>query len=691
LYREVLQLQPDNADALHLLGFIAYQTGHAASAADLVQRAIAVRPGQSQWHNLLGLAYASLGRDPEALATYKRAIELNPDPEFYNNLGILHKTHGRVSEAIAAFKTATERDPAFADAHYNLGNVYAIDGKPVEAQMCFERALEANPSHAHALAALGQVLIASGRHAESAPILQKALSLLPNDAGLYCDLGDALEKLKRLEEASGAYRNALRLNPKLARAWYSAGFVESALRAYPIAMACFRKALEIRPDWHEAQHNLARAHFEMGEVDEALALFRKAAEGSVPALPDAMIAVVIPGSPASDNQAILDARMAWANRYLPSSPPRYKTSTRQGPLRIGYFSSFFHHDNWMKPVWGLINQHDRDAFEIHLFSSVPASKIGPGYRAHDSDRVHDISGLSNQGAVRQIAEAAVDVLVDLNGYSDMRRLPLFSLRPAPVIAGWFNIFATTGMRCYDYLIGDDQVIPAEEERFYTEKILRVPGSYLSFEVGYAVPGVVDPPCLFGSPVAFGCLAPQYKITPEVIATWCQILADCPGATLLLKSKALGSQSVAEYVTAEFSKRGVASERLRLEGPADHFAFLEAYNRIDIALDTFPYNGGTTTTEAIWQGVPVIAFWGDRWVARTSASILRAANLGRFVADSRDAYIALAVQLAKSSGTLANLAGIRGNMRSDLLQSSACDTAGFARAMERLYREMAQSL
>lgn len=687
LYREALQLQPDNADALHLLGLIAYQTGHAEPAAELVQRAIALRPGQSQWYNLLGLAYAGLGRDSDALAAYGRAIELNPQPEFYNNLGILHKNHARIMDAIIAFKAAIARDSGFADAHYNLGNAYAMDGKPEQAQGCFERALQLNPLHVHAMAALGQMMITSGRHAESVPIFEKALSLMPNDAGLHCDLGDALEKLQRLQEASAAYRNALRLEPHLARAWYSAGFVESAMRAYPIAMTCFRKALEIRPDWHEAQHNLAKAHFEMGEVDEALALFRKAAEGPLPELPAAMIAVVIPGSPASDNQAILDTRLAWANRYLPSIPPRHITHRRQGPLRIGYFSSFFHRDNWMKPVWGLINQHDRERLEIHLFSTVPASRIGPGYHAHASDRIHDIGGRTNQAAAQQIAGAELDLLVDLNGYSDMRRLPLFALRPAPVIVGWFNMFATTGMRCYDYLIGDEQVIPAEEERFYSEKIVRVPGSYLSFEVGYAVPEVVDPPCFSGAPIAFGCLSPQYKITPEVISTWSYILEQCPGTTLLLKSKALGSQSVVECVATEFNKRGIASERLRLEGPADHFSFLEAYNRIDIALDTFPYNGGTTTTEAIWQGVPVVSFWGDRWVSRTSASILRSANLGEFVAESRETYIALAVALANNSGTPTRLAEMRRNMRSNLRKSAVCDTSGFARSMEGLYREI----
>jgi predicted O-linked N-acetylglucosamine transferase (SPINDLY family) len=691
LYTQVLQSQPENADALYLLGLTAHQTGDPGRAAKLIERAIARRPKQAHWHNILGLAYTNLDRDAEAQAAFERAISLDTQPEFWNNLGLLHKTHRRIAEAETAFVAAIGRDPKFADAHYNLGNLYVADRKSAEARASFERALQANPAHAHALAAMGQLLSGSGEPGEAVPMLEKALSLLSNDAGLYCDLGDALEKLQRLKEASAAYRNALRLDPKLRRAWYSAGCVESASGAYPIAMVCFGKALEIQADWHEAQHNLARVHFEMGEVDEALALFRKAAQGPVPELPDAMIAVIIPGSPASDNQAIREARQAWADRYLPSPQPRNLARERGSTLRIGYVSSFFHRENWMKPVWGLINKHDREGFEIHLFSGAPASASGPGYRAQPSDRFHDISGVTNEGVAQQIADAEIDVLVDLNGYSDMRRLPLFALRPAPVIAGWFNTFATTGMRYYDYLIGDDQVIPAEDERFYTEKILRVPGSYLTFEVSYPVPDVVGPPCGSGSPIAFGCLAPEYKITPEVIATWSRILQDCPTTTLLLKSTALKDANVVAYVTARFDKCGIASSRLQLEGPADHFEFLKAYNRIDIALDTFPYNGGTTTTEAIWQGVPAVSFWGDRWVSRTSASILRAGNLGRFVADSRDDYVKLAVQLANDSRTPEFLTSLRRNMREDLRRSSVCDTAGFARAIEAVYRQMMHRL
>jgi predicted O-linked N-acetylglucosamine transferase (SPINDLY family) len=284
----------------------------------------------------------------------------------------------------------------------------------------------------------------------------------------------------------------------------------------------------------------------------------------------------------------------------------------------------------------------------------------------------------------EIEQMEIDLLVDLNGYSTMGRLPLFAMRPAPVIAGWFNMYATTGIDNYDYLIGDDVVIPLEEEIFYCEKIVRVPGSYLTFEVTYPVPPVVDPPCLTNQTITFGCLASQYKITDEVIEVWSRILQQVPDSLLILKNGALGAPGVQDFVHRRFERHHVSPTRIQLKGPSNHYQFLESYGEIDIALDTFPYNGGTTTTEAIWQGVPVVAFSGDRWVARTSASILQSAGLGELVGNGVEEYVSLAIRLADSPDRLSDP---RRNMRSRLLESAVCDTRSFARNMERLYSQM----
>lgn len=499
------------------------------------------------------------------------------------------------------------------------------------------------------------------------------------------------QRAGRLDQALAAYQEVLGAEPTHGEALTGLCQVLNALDRSDEAVPFLDRALgfEIEPDW-QTQLDAGWRCFQLGQVDQALAVFQHATAGSCPEPAHTSIAAIVPGSPQSDNQAILEARRTWAERYVPSArPARFMRRLQSGgaPLRVGYVSSFFQDYNWMKPVWGLINQHDRRYFQIHLFSDCPERQIQHGYRRRPEDHFYDISGLSNQAVADRIVHTGIDLLIDLNGYSHAHRLRLFGLRPAPVIVGWFNIYATTGMSCFDYLIGDDVVIPPEEEKYYCERIVRVPGSYLTFEVGYPVPEVAVQPCSIKGRFTFGCLAPLYKITEGVVAAWSRILQGAPNSVLSLRNSALASPEAVEYVRMLFQGHDIPPERYRLGGPAEHYDFLQTYHHIDVALDTFPYSGGTTTTEAIWQGVPVVTFHGDRWVARTSASILRAANLGQFVGRGLEDYVSTAIRLANSPDSAELLGDLRRNMRSRLRQSPVCDTAAFARDMERIYKQM----
>jgi predicted O-linked N-acetylglucosamine transferase (SPINDLY family) len=252
---------------------------------------------------------------------------------------------------------------------------------------------------------------------------------------------------------------------------------------------------------------------------------------------------------------------------------------------------------------------------------------------------------------------------------------------------WFNMFATSGLSGLDVIIGDDHVVLADEEPYFTERVVRVPGSYLTFEVNYPVPDVAPAPSLRRPAISFGCLAPQYKITVDVVEAWSRILKQCPGTSLLLKNVILGEPSARAYLLDLFGQFSVPPGQIILEGPAEHFAFLERYADIDIALDTFPYNGGTTTMEAIWQGVPVLTFWGDRWASRISASILREAGLGDYVTDGVEQYVERAIALAEDPSTPERLQTLREQSRDRLRSSTACDVAAFAGHMESLFCEL----
>jgi protein O-GlcNAc transferase len=619
-YRRVLWTKPDHPDALYLFGCLLQQTNNHLGARDVLRSAVAASPEQSEYHYALGLALSAMHDHEEAARVFERAVALDPQ-------------------------------------------------------------------NADAFAALGRALrILDAKSKDAAAHLQRAFKLSPVDSALGCDLADSLLDLGRLSEAANTYQQVLNLDQNLARAWYGCGCAENTRQEYGAARDCFARAVLLEPDWLEARHNLGRALYELGRVSEAFEEFSPCAQMDRDGAEQsrAVMAVIAPGVLALDNAAVLAVRRNWAQRDIRVAASLHKQPNRHRPLRVGYVSSFFHCEHWMKPVWGLINQHDRGVVEVHLFGDGPLSRIQHGYSTRQEDRFFDTSQMSNGEVVALVEQCGIDVLVDLNGYSNMRRLPLFARHPAPATVGWFNMYATTGMHGFDFLIGDGVVMPADEEQFYLEKVLRVPGSYLTFEVGYPVPDVALSRTGPGNEVVFGSLASHYKISDEVMAAWCAILRTAPACKLLVKNKQMGTRSGREDFTRRLEAHGIALDRVELDGPEVHFDFLKAYERIDVVLDTFPYNGGTTTTEAIWQGVPVITFHGDRWASRTSASLLRAGGLGEFVASDVDGYVRLAVELAHGGDTRKLLGDLRRTMRSQLRASPVCDTRGFARHMEQLY-------
>lgn len=558
----------------------------------------------------------------------------------------------------------------------------------------YRRVIKTEPLHREAPLRLAEVLLAQGRPRKAIPVLEAATNCLPDDAELHRALADTLQVQGDRARAIDAYRRAVELDPNLEDAWWGLGCALAALDDHAAAADSFRRLTALRPDHGQAWHNFGKSVFSLGQTDAALDAYRKAAvvlPAELRCVALGTIATVIPGSATSENRAILEARRAWAEQCLLTRPagqvfPNPSAETGR-PVRLGYVTSFFDKRNWMKPVWGMLENHDRAKFEIHVFSDGPGPDPQNGYHQDPRDRIHNVIGLSNDALARLIGEQAIELLIDLNAYSRPARLPLFALRPAPVQLAWFNMFATSGMACFDYLVGDAHVIPPDEEAFYTERVVRVPGSYLTFQVPYAVPDVVPAPCVKRGYLTFGCLAPQYKISTEVVGAWSRILKARPETRLVLKNTMLGMPSGRDFVRDNFAQFGISADHLDLDGPDEHFTFLERYNEIDIALDTFPYNGGTTTMEAIWQGVPVLGFAGDRWAARISASLLREAGLGEFVAPNLDAFVAQAIVLAGDPETPARLDALRRSLRDRLRAAPVCDVAGFTRNMEEIYSQL----
>jgi protein O-GlcNAc transferase len=504
------------------------------------------------------------------------------------------------------------------------------------------------------------------------------------DAHAWLAEADRLHLASQLGPSVAHYREALARDASLFEAWYGLGFALGAAEQHGAAIEALRAALALQPDAARLRVNLGESLFALGHVSEAVREYQRAAtEGDPEARELAFrnIACIAPGDPALDNLAVMHARRRWAEAAsIRPARPDWQPGEK---LRIGYLSSFFGARNWMKMFMGAINAHDRDRFEVHLIATGDLPSAGSGYRDHPDDRIWEIGDISNAELAGHIANARLDILVDLNGYSDLARMPVLLHRAAPIQISWANMYATTGFPTVDCVVGDPWTIPPEEEQFCVERVRRVPLTYLAFDVSYQVPDVAPSPWASTGQVTFGSLMSAYKITEQVIESWSRILKGVPQSRLLLRNRALSEASNRADILTRFTANGIDAARLMLEGGGEHLEFLRTYDRIDIALDAFPYNGGTSTAEALWQGVPLLTFNGDRWASRTSRSILMAAGLRDWVAADQSGFEAMAIRLGL---TPEGLAMIRAGLRRKVAESSACDTVGLCRALEEIYRQ-----
>jgi protein O-GlcNAc transferase len=503
------------------------------------------------------------------------------------------------------------------------------------------------------------------------------------------DEADRAHLEKRYAEAVELYRLALARDPALFEARYGLASACASRLEYGDAIAGYRSALAQRPHNAILRVNLASALFALGYVTDAVRNYQIAAaadDAEVRAMALRNLACIAPGDPALDEQAILAIRQTWAAleaQNISAHRPQHTSGER---LRIAYCGSFFGDRNWMKMYMGVLNAHDRDRFEVNLIVDGALPTAASGYCDRDSDRIWQVAGVANADLARHIAAANIDVLINLNGYSHQTRLPLLLHRCAPIQIAWNGMYGTTGFPYVDALISDEEALPAGCDRHYTEPIHRVRHSYLPFHVFYDTPEVSSPPSLRSGHITFGSLNSAYKLTPETLQAWSQILIAVPGARLLLRNASLDHGSNRVELLARFAGLNIPAERLVLLGAAEHTEFLRTYAQIDIALDTFPYNGGTTTVEALWQGVPVLTINGDRWAGRTSRSILCAAGLSEWIAADVPGFVALATQLAH-----ADLATARDRQRAKIAASPACDPASLCRELEAFYMSEVQRL
>ena len=725
LYRQILAANPSHADSLNQLGILAYQFGQMPAAADLFGRAAAAGR-QPTFHYHHGLALQEMGRLDEAEAAYGRTLAIQANhPRAHNNLGNIHQSRGQSEQAVAAYRQSIRQQSNFAEAHYNLGMSLQALGRPDEAAASYRKALALKPDYAEGHNNLANILLEQGRLDEAIESYRQALAQDAQLPEAHLNLGGALQRQGRLEEAKTSFERALAIQPADYNPHYSMGNVLQEMGRAGEALPFYQRALAIKPDLAPGYSNLGNALALMGRLDEAVAAFEKAIalqpdlapahmnlgavlqdQGKMEAAEASFrqALAVQPGDAdagsnllinmtyrgAASPAALFAEHVAWGEtqgaRWPGKPAPHLNKKDPDKRLRVGFVSGDLKTHSVAFFLEPLLRARDRAAVEVFCYSEVMNPDATTMRLRGLSDHWRQAVGAGDAALAEQIRSDRIDVLVDLAGHTNRNRLPTFAAKPAPVQATWLGYPNTTGVAAIDYRIVDPITDPpGEADAFAVEKLVRLEDGFLCYAAPADAPEVAAAPFLVNGFTTFGSFNNPTKLSDETIRLWASLLVRVPDARLLLKGKPFADEAARNLALARFAANGIGADRLVLrswlQGTGSHLA---TYAEVDIGLDPYPYNGTTTTCEALWMGVPVVTLSGDRHAARVGASLLARVGLSDLVATSPESYAEIAVRLAEDAARLSDL---RQSLRPLMQASTLCDAPAFARRFETALRTM----
>ena len=474
----------------------------------------------------------------------------------------------------------------------------------------------------------------------------------------------------------------------LGRAFLAEGRLGEAVQAY-------RRALAVKPELADAHYCLANALWNQGDITGALASYRNAIElAPSHAAARSNLAFTLNYDAGASPSEILSAHRAWAGLFHRSEALQQSYANSRKPtrrLKIGYVSGDLREHAVSSFFEPLLTSHDRRAFEIFCYSSLEAAdedKISARLRSH-SDHWIRIFRRTDESAAARIRRDRIDILVDLGGYTTRSRIKIFALKPAPIQVTWLGYLNTTGLPAMDYRVTDATIDPVgEADRFNSERLVRLETGSFCYRPYDRAPPVAAPPALEAGHVTFGSFNDLPKLTFDVVRMWAKVLHAVPRSRLVIKTEQMRDAPTADMLRLRFASEGIAAERVDLlpwRVRTEHH--LARYALVDIALDPFPFNGVTTTCEALWMGVPVVTLRGDRAYGRVGASLLGAVGLTRFIAEEPDDYVKKSIELSRS---LDRLKILRSTLRDLMRGSPLCDGSKFACAMEHAYHRMWRS-
>lgn len=503
-------------------------------------------------------------------------------------------------------------------------------GKLSQAKAMYQQILQREPKQADALHLLGLIEHQRGNHERGLSLIHQAVEARPQDASMHFNLANMLQDLGKLDDAIASFQRSLALQPDDVATLIGLGTALRDMGRLDEADVCYRQALARQPDCAEAHYNLGNVLLSQNQLAQAVASFREALRlqpGNDGAYSNLLFTLLnLPGFPPD---ALFAEHLGYAERFeSPLKPLWQKHGNVPDParrLKIGYVSGDLRQHPVAHFIEPILAHHDKTVVEVFAYYNHDHLDAVTDRLAAYFDHWLDCRAIDDDALAARIRRDGIDVLVDLSGHTALHRLLVFARKPAPVQVTWFGYIGTTGLSAMDYRLTNAFMDPPGlTERYHSETLVCLPGSGIAYSPDPACPEVNELPALRSGALVLGSLNTLSKINPAVIRLWARVLKALPQASLMLGN--VSNTEAAQRLTDSFAAEGIEASRLQLQPTLSLTDFLALHQRIDLGLDPFPYNGGTTTLHALWMGVPVVTLAGQHSVARWGVAALSRVNL-----------------------------------------------------------------
>jgi len=645
------------------------------------------------WFNL-----ANLLRDVEKLVEaekcYRQALDLQPDfPRAYTNLANLLRKQKRSAEAVELHQTATNLVPLDPNTKLNLANALSDLSRFSEAETSLNEGLRLKPDHLGILLALGELQMRHARYQAAAQYYQQMLSIEANNADAHLNLGLVLYQLKNNDGAVKHLRLGVKANPTRLDIQSQLGYTLTELGQLSEAQEIVKKLITRDPNNTTSWMLKGFVSVQMADIATALQAFEKIREldpGADIGITNSCFSSLYADFHSAEEVTKIHRRMSSiVTAGITAKKIPLRTRAAGDRIRVGYLSPDFRNHPvgyFMEPI---LENHNHQEFEIFAYGLQSQLVDETGIKLVGlTDHWLLCKQIDDLQLIERMRADKLDIVVDLGGYTANCKMPVLAHRVAPVQAIYLGYPSTTGMQEMDWIIGDAQLIPENCETLYSERPARLPSSFLCFKPRPGTPDVLPAPAQKNGYVTFGSYNNLSKLSDRCIALWTKVMDSVPNSQLILKALSFSDEGTKKHVWNRFEKAGVAQSRIKLLGPTVPITrFLAEYGHIDVALDTLPYNGGTTSCDALWMGVPVVTLAGRHFYERMGSSILTTLGRPEWVASDEASYVKIAVQLASD---IAALVKLRAGLRIEMEHSPLCNAQAFTRGLELVYRDMLTS-